>query len=77
MDISSTKLQLAKKLLDTEDKEVLKYIKALFETRTTDWWDGLPKEVQKSIEIGLKQAEKGETVPHDQVMKKYKKWLKK
>jgi hypothetical protein len=77
MNISSTKLELAKRLLDTQDKDVLNYIKALFDTRSKDWWDTLPKEVQLSIEKGIEQADKGETIPHAQVMKKYKKWLKK
>ena len=77
MNISSTKLELAKRLLDTQDKDVLNYIKALFDTRSKDWWDTLPTEVQLSIEQGIAQADRGETITHKEVMKKYKKWLKK
>ncbi|MFN8255594.1 MAG: hypothetical protein U0W24_07890 [Bacteroidales bacterium] len=38
-------------------------------------WEDLPKDLQIEIEEGLEQAEKGEVVEHEEVMKKYKKWL--
>ncbi len=77
MSIATTKVELAKRLLNTNNKSIINYIKAIFETQSTDWWEELPDEVKASIEKGLKQSEKGETIPHTQVMKKYSKWLKK
>jgi len=38
-------------------------------------WDELPTALQKEIEEGLEQAENGEIIEHDEVMKKYQKWL--
>jgi hypothetical protein len=77
MNIASTKIDLAKKLLATNDKDLINYIKAIFSTQSEDWWETLPEEIKNSVNKGLKQAESGHTIPHSQVMKKYKKWLKK
>ena len=77
MHISVTKIELASKLLNTKDKELINYIKAIFSTQPEEWWDELPASVKKSVTRSIKQADRGETIPHAQVMKKYKKWLKK
>ena len=37
----------------------------------------MPDEVRKSVERGLAQSKKGLGKPHEEVMKKYSKWLKK
>lgn len=57
-----------------DDPEVLYAVQELLNSQpTVDFWDELPDEVKKSIEIGLKQAENGEVIPHEEVMKKYEK----
>jgi hypothetical protein len=38
-------------------------------------WEDLPEDLQIEIEEGFEQAENGEVVEHEEVMKKYKKWL--
>lgn len=70
MNISETKLELTKKLLNTKDKDLINHIKAVFETQPEDWWDSLPEDVKNSVERGLKQAEKGKGTPHEEVMKR-------
>lgn len=77
MNIALTKLELAKKLLDTNDKDIINHIKAVFSTRTENWWKELPDEIKFSLEKSIKQADSGQTIPHKEVMKRYKKWLKK
>ena len=77
MDLAATKLELAKRLLNTNDKNIINYLKAIFDTRTQDWFDTLPEEIKASVERGLKQSAKGETIPHAEMKKKYAKWLKK
>ena len=42
-----------------------------------DLWDGLPASVQKDVQEAIKQSAKGKGKPHDEVMKKYSKWLTK
>ncbi len=77
MNLAATKIELAKQLLNTNNAALINHIKALFETQNVDLWDEMPEDVRKSVERGLKQSESGETKSHEQVMKKYKKWLKK
>jgi predicted transcriptional regulator len=40
-----------------------------------DWWDDLSEAAKASIERGLQDAKNGQLTPHDEVMKKYGKWL--
>ncbi len=41
-----------------------------------DFYDTLHPLLQASIERGLEQIRKGETVPHEEVRKRYAKWVK-
>lgn len=68
---------LAKRILETKDKNVLNYIQAIFDNGGRELDDTIPEYVEKSIERGLKDIKEGRTIPHAEVMKKYKKWLKK
>jgi hypothetical protein len=77
MNIASTKLELVKRLLETDDKDVIKYIKAIFDSHEENWLEELPDEVKASIERGLDDAKKGKVKPHSEFRKKYQKWLKK
>jgi predicted transcriptional regulator len=38
-----------------------------------DWWDEISNEHQKAIDKGLAQLDRGEGIPHKEVMKKYSK----
>ena len=42
-----------------------------------DEWDNLPEKVQQGILRAEKQLKEGIRIPHAEVMKKYRKWLKK
>lgn len=46
------------------------------EEKSADFYDTLNPLLQASIERGLEQIKKGETVSHDEVKKRYDKWLK-
>jgi len=41
------------------------------------WWEDIEKAASTSIKKGFKQAAVGKETPHEEVMKKYKKWLSK
>lgn len=62
-----------------EDEQLLQaYLKVLessMQVQKKDWWDEISAEERAEIEEGLSQADRGETVPHEEVMAKYKKWL--
>ena len=67
-----------KKYVDEADDRVVKMIYSLLEAdREDDWWDELPKQVQKGILKAEKQLKEGKGIPHEVVMKKYNKWLTK
>ena len=62
-------------LSNKKKKAVLTVVKTFAEDDETQYWNDLPEDIKFSIETGLKQADVG--VPHETVMKKYKKWLNK
>ena len=78
MSISTIKLDLAKKIIATDDRGIINHIKAIFDTHPkTNWFEELPDDVRASVEQGIKEADRGEGTPHAVVMKRVKKWLKK
>lgn len=77
MKPSKKQTELAKRILETKDKQILNYIQAIFDTNSACVEDKMPEYVRKSIARGLKDADEGRVTPHETVMKKYKKWLKK
>lgn len=59
-----------------QKRTVLTVVKTFMEEQQ-DWWDGINDEQQKAIDKSLAEMKAGKLTPHDEVMKKYKKWLKK
>jgi TRAP-type C4-dicarboxylate transport system substrate-binding protein len=60
MDIRLEKIELAKKLLATENVSMLKSIKELFEKEEKDWWDELTEEQQNILNESMEEYERGE-----------------
>jgi hypothetical protein len=77
MNISVTKVQLAKDLLNSNSEALLQQIKAILSSYNTDLWDELTDVQKQSVKKAQKQIEKGEFKLHNEVMKKHKKWLSK
>ena len=63
--------------LNTHQKEVVLSVVKTFAQEENDWWDAVEESAGESIKRGLKQADSGQVIPHEEVMKKYKKWLSK
>lgn len=59
-----------------QKKTVLTVVKAFIEEQK-DWWDEISESQQKAIDKSLEEMKAGKLTPHDEVMKSYKKWLKK
>lgn len=72
MDIQLEKIELMKKLLETNDESVIESIKNIFSTSKKDWWEELTEEQKFEIEEGEKQIEQGEFVLYEDIMKKYR-----
>ncbi|MFM9907827.1 MAG: hypothetical protein ACKVOW_00690 [Chitinophagaceae bacterium] len=59
-----------------QKRTVLTVVKTFMEEQN-DWWYEIGEEQQKGIDKALLEMKAGKLTPHDEVMKKYKKWLKK
>ena len=68
--------QYLEHLNDRHQKAVLTIVKT-FAQEEEDWWDEISQEQQQAIDKSLEEMKAGKLTPHDEVMKKYKKWLKK
>jgi predicted transcriptional regulator len=75
-----------KQYVDSADEKALRIVKALLEIEQEDdedWedsevdWDELPEELQLLIEKGIKEADEGKGIPHEEVVKMYPQWFKK
>jgi len=75
MSIEELKIEIAKKVLETDDEHLLSELDMLLSSNEKVVLEDLPKHVQEGIKRGLKQAEEGKLMPHDEVMKLYSKYL--
>ncbi|WP_295652737.1 hypothetical protein [uncultured Mucilaginibacter sp.] len=73
MDIQAEKLHLIKWLADINEPSVIKLFVDLKKEQEADWWDTISVDERADIEEGLSQADRGELIPHDEVMAKYDK----
>ncbi|MCC6839804.1 MAG: DUF668 domain-containing protein [Flavobacteriales bacterium] len=67
---------IAKQVFNTTNEEVLDQVKAVLESQNDAWFQNLPAKVRKEIEESLAQADRGETVSHQQAMKLVRAWQK-
>jgi predicted transcriptional regulator len=79
MQMQGIKSDLFALIEQTNDMKVLEAIRVLLQANAgeRDFWDQLPDFQKKSIEKGLAQVEQENTIAHEEVMKKYDKWLTK
>ncbi len=63
--------------LNTRQKQAVLGIVKTFASEQKDWWDEISAEQQQAIDKSLAEMKAGKLTSHDEVMKKYKKWLKK
>ena len=63
--------------LNDQQKEAVLSVVKTFAAEQQDWWDGISKEQQEAIDQSLVEMKAGKTTHQDEVVKKYKKWLKK
>lgn len=67
-----------KKYIDTADENVVKMVHAMLETNSeANWWDTLPDNIKVDVEKAITQVDKGQTLTHEQVKKKYPQWFTK
>lgn len=74
MNLQAEKLEIVRMLLNTNDKALIREVKALFKSREADWWDEMDGQQKQVIQEGLDQADHGQTVPHEEAVKMFGKW---
>ena len=77
MDIQTEKLSLIKWLTDVTEPSVIEQFVALKNNQQIDWWNEIDNDERVEIEEGLKQADAGDFIAHEDVMKKYDQWRSK
>ena len=78
MDVIELRADLHNMIDKISDSDVLNAVKTLLSGKTvkqTDWWDTISEYERAEIVQGLAEADRGELIPHDEVMAKYKTWL--
>lgn len=73
--LSNKKIELIQWLSTIEDVSILNKIMDLRKKENVDWWNSISDEEKKSIEVGIKEANKGKLNEHSKARKLYEKWL--
>lgn len=79
MNITAEKLDIIQKICEIQDNDLIDLIKKIIDIPSaskTDWWDQLSEQEQESVKRGLDDLQHGKVHTHDQIRKKYAKWLK-
>ena len=74
MGLAAKKLDIIGWITNLNDEDILDKIESL-RKQEDDWWDAIGEDEKTEILEGLSQLDRGESVAHEQVMAKYKKWL--
>jgi len=76
MKLDSEKLEIINWIVSLSDESIIHKIKLLKEQdKNIDWWDEISDAEKASIKRGLKDAKADKVVPHEEVRKKYEKYL--
>jgi len=79
MDISAEKLDIIQRICEIQDNDLIDLIKNIVDsphTSKSDWWNQITQEEKDSVNRGLNDLQQGKVYSHDQIRKKYEKWLK-
>lgn len=70
MSIEELKIEIAKKIFETDDENLLSEVEMLLNHNQKVVLEELPKRVQEGIKKGLKQVEEGKTIFFDEVKRR-------
>ena len=73
MNIQAEKLELVRKILDTDNPSILSSIKQIFtSSKEVDFWDSLPQSQKEEILKGIEEVENGETVDYEEFIENHR-----
>jgi len=70
MDIRTTKLELLKTILDTENTDFIQRVADFVKKEKVDFWDELSLSEQSEIKQGIEELDKGQRVSYESFLKK-------
>ena len=79
MNISAEKLDIIQRICEIQDNDLIDLIKNIItvpNASKSDWWSQITHEEIESINRGHDDLQHGKVHSHDQIRKKYEKWLK-
>ena len=79
MNLSAEKLDIIQRICEIQDNDLIDLIKNIISGPNgykSDWWSSISQEEMASINRGLDDLQQGKVHSHDQIRKKYEKWLK-
>jgi predicted transcriptional regulator len=65
----AAKLDILQTIMNTNDEGLILDVKAFLSSRKADWFDELNEDQQRDVLEGLAQADRGETISHNDVVK--------
>jgi len=74
-NIQNHKIDLIQWLTTLEDSSLIEKLIEFRNRETSDWWESISTEEQKSIEAGIADAENGKLKDQSEAKKIYGKWL--
>lgn len=69
MNLQAKKLELVQLIINTRKPLTLKKVEEVLKRQESDWWDEISEAERLSIKKGLAESERGELIPHEEVMK--------
>jgi hypothetical protein len=70
MDLQAEKLKLVQAVLNIDDISLIKEVGNLLKNKSHDWFDDLTADQQQSVMRGIEQADRGETITHEEAIAK-------
>jgi hypothetical protein len=70
MDIRTTKLELLKTILETENTDFIQRVADFVKKEKVDFWDELTLSEQSEINQGIEELDKGKRVSYESFLKK-------
>ncbi|MFD1615848.1 hypothetical protein [Gelatiniphilus marinus] len=70
MDIRTTKLELLKTILETENNDFIQRVADFVKKEKVDFWDELTSTEQSEIKQGIEELDNGKRVSYESFLKK-------
>ena len=74
MNLEAEKLDLLQTIINSGDAGLINDLKIIISTRKSDWFDELSTEQQKDVLLGIKDADNGDVITHEEAVKHFGKW---